>query len=436
MCYGCNTGACSCGFEKQLNTAFTVGCGPPSPTPTVTPTFSVSPTRTISQSPTFTRTLTTTLTYSYTSTQTLTYSYTLTRTVTPTFSVSPTFTQTPWPAATTGEVKDLVVPSCGVPGSTITITFDVRAAAFQISYFKVAFSYDATPDASDNWVVANNQYYAGGGLAAPLNDCTTVASQQAQGGSGVPWYPQSFTLTVPPSTSGPFRVIVINNNGWYSGCMGNTQVASAPLSLSCGSPTNTPIVSNTASPTITRTWTVSPTPTFTRTLTYSYTVSPTISNSPTASPVLTATPSRTATPVYSPTISPTFSVTPPYTATQTPTPISIPMSKSSSVSSASLGDTLTYCITWVNNTGGATNVVVWDTVPLAMTYTGYSIDGVSGAAGGSYSPRLVIWDLGSKAASASGTVCFWGVISGYPWMPGVEYGQWLALYIREEDLLP
>ncbi len=417
MCGSCSGGAC-CAAQDTLTVAFASGCGTPTFTRTVTPNY--TPTHTPTRTPTFTPTAT------RTSTPTPTFSHT--RTITNTFTVSPTFTQTPWPPATTGEIKALVVPTCAVPGSNITVSFDVRAAAWQTSYFKVAFSYDTTPDASDNWVVANGQYYSGGGLGAPLNDCTTVASQQGQGGDATVWYPQSFTLTVPPSTSAPIYVIVINNSGYDADCSSHDTEVSALLPLTCGSPTHTPVVSATPSWTRSPTLTRSPTPSATRTHTPTRSPTPTHTRTITSGPTPTITVTFSVSPTF--TISPTFTASPPTTPTQTTTPIGVPMAKTINVASATIGDTITYCISWQNNTGGSTNVVIWDTLPMAMTYLGADNSGT-------YAPRLVTWDLGSRANGASGSVCFWAVIAGYPWLPGADAATNLAFRsAREEDVIP
>lgn len=176
-------------------------------------------------------------------------------------------------------------------------------------------------------------------------------------------------------------------------------------------PSNTPNYSPTPTPTRTVTPSVSPTrtPTRTSTRTPTYTVTPTITRT------------HTHTPVYSPT------PTPPYTATRTPTPQAVPMTKSVNAASASIGDTISYCISWQNNSGGAYTVVIWDTLPLPLTFIGADN-------GGTYSPRLVVWNLGSRPNGASGTVCVGAVVTGYPWLPGFQAEPWLAaLACREAE---
>lgn len=188
-------------------------------------------------------------------------------------------------------------------------------------------------------------------------------------------------------------------------------------------PTNTPYQSPTITPTRTRTPSNTPfySPTFTRTytLTYTRTLTPTPTRSFTASPIVSA----TNTPIAS--------------ATTTLTPQAVPMTKSINVGSASIGDTITYCISWTNQSGGSTAISVWDTVPIVMAYL--SCWAQSGALTGcSYNPRVVLFNIGASVANgASGTVCFNAVITGYPWLPGADLSANLAWWQgRDDELLP
>jgi uncharacterized repeat protein (TIGR01451 family) len=129
-------------------------------------------------------------------------------------------------------------------------------------------------------------------------------------------------------------------------------------------------------------------------------------NSPTVSP----TPSPTGTPTRTPTNtpSPTASVT----ATPTPTPSVTPqmaLTKTSNVMTATIGDTITFCINWENDSGATNTINVWDSVPSTLSYM--SCSNACSQSGG-----VVSWSF-STGAHTSGTVCFWGTVNGYPWWP-------------------
>ena len=85
----------------------------------------------------------------------------------------------------------------------------------------------------------------------------------------------------------------------------------------------------------------------------------------------------------------------------------ITLTKSSNVTTIAVGETLTYCLAWSNGDNTANPIVIWDTVPSVMNYQGCNT-------GCTFSGGLVNWNLGSQAAFSSGSVCFWGVITGVP----------------------
>jgi uncharacterized repeat protein (TIGR01451 family) len=140
----------------------------------------------------------------------------------------------------------------------------------------------------------------------------------------------------------------------------------------------------------------------------------------TFTPTYTITNTYTVTSTYTPTVTMTV------TMTQTPSPI-IPqftLSKAESETTANIGDTVTYTITY-NNTGliDLTNLDVWDTVPAQLT----DITTIS-PAGGNYSAAtgLVSWVLADVPVSGSGTMVFSGVVSNNvnngQVMPNTAYG--------------
>jgi uncharacterized repeat protein (TIGR01451 family) len=137
--------------------------------------------------------------------------------------------------------------------------------------------------------------------------------------------------------------------------------------------------------------------------------SPTPSASPTASP--SATPSQTGTRTSTATPSPS----------PTPTPSMTPqmaLTKTSSVLTATIGDTITFCIQWQNDSSATNTINVWDTVPTALAYA--SCSNACAQSGG-----VVSWSFSALAHSA-GNVCFWGVVAGYP----------LGPLTREEAAMP
>jgi uncharacterized repeat protein (TIGR01451 family) len=76
------------------------------------------------------------------------------------------------------------------------------------------------------------------------------------------------------------------------------------------------------------------------------------------------------------------------------------------------GETVTYCFAWSNTGTAAVNVTIRDTVPNILTYVGSSV------APTSVIGQMYTWDLGVQAANSSGSVCWYGVISAYPSLPG------------------
>lgn len=96
----------------------------------------------------------------------------------------------------------------------------------------------------------------------------------------------------------------------------------------------------------------------------------------------------------------------------TPTP-GMQLTKTADKPQATLGDTITYTINWVNDSSAARTMTIWDTVPANLTYVGCNAPvGSCSQSGG-----LVTWSLGSQGAGASGSVTFWATVSSYPWLP-------------------
>jgi uncharacterized repeat protein (TIGR01451 family) len=105
-------------------------------------------------------------------------------------------------------------------------------------------------------------------------------------------------------------------------------------------------------------------------------------------------------------------VTPTPTPTLTPSPSPTPtprmaLTKTVDRARAVVGDTITYCLHWSNDSSSAQPIVLWDTLHPVLSYVGAD---PAPAVSGSY----LRWDLGAVAAGASGQICFWARITGYP----------------------
>jgi uncharacterized repeat protein (TIGR01451 family) len=100
-----------------------------------------------------------------------------------------------------------------------------------------------------------------------------------------------------------------------------------------------------------------------------------------------------------------MSVQPLPTPTITPGPSDL--IKSASAAVVMIGDTLTFCLEWNNASLQTLPMMVWDTVPTGMTYSGCDTSCTENAG-------LVNWSLGSQGPGTGGTVCFWGVVTGAP----------------------
>lgn len=119
---------------------------------------------------------------------------------------------------------------------------------------------------------------------------------------------------------------------------------------------------------------------------------------------LACTPTPTYTPSYTFTASPTVSPT----VSQTVTP-RMGLTKTSNLATASIGDTLTFCLQWSNDASATTPINIWDSVSTYVTYLGCSNTCTKTA-------QTVAWTF-NAASGASGSVCFWGTVNGYPWWP-------------------
>jgi len=186
----------------------------------------------------------------------------------------------------------------------------------------------------------------------------------------------------------------------------STTSNSVTTTVSCASPTTTSTVSPSPSPSPRNTPSNTPTMNASPSATASATPSGTSSTSPTASRTATVSPSSSPTCTQSPLPSASNSRTPSPVPSATATP-AMALVKSASASVATLGDTITFCMAWSNDSSASQPIAVWDTVSPYLTYLGCSN-------GCGYGAPVVSWNLGSQASHSTGTLCFWARVTGYP----------------------
>lgn len=337
-------------------------------------------------------------------------------------------------------------PSCYTAGSPISITFYALPDANHGTYGDIQFSTTAA-SAWSNWDV----FDSAGVHNPPITNTGHVGGIIAPSTGSPVWLTVTVTTTVPPAFTGTLYVIVNGRDDSFQIYNWGSDTPSVQLIVpvsACppGTLTNTPTPTNSPTITVTSTITITPTisstysasPTYSDTPTASpsfsssptYSASPTMSNTPTpsctntpsplASATDTATITRTFTATRTPTgtftVTPTSSQTPTCTVTPSPSTTSTPLmvlGKSSNKASVTFGDTITFCINYLNDSANTVNLTVWDTVPASLTFAGAD-------SGGSYSPPLVVWTLSNVASNGSGQVCFWGKVTAYPLLPGLQ----------------
>lgn len=102
---------------------------------------------------------------------------------------------------------------------------------------------------------------------------------------------------------------------------------------------------------------------------------------------------------------PTPTASPSATPSPTPTP-AMALVKTVNVAQATIGDTITYCLAWSNGSNSTVPYRIWDSVPSVISYQGCSL-------GCAVSAGVVSWNFSANAGT-SGSLCFWGTVSGYP----------------------
>ncbi len=75
------------------------------------------------------------------------------------------------------------------------------------------------------------------------------------------------------------------------------------------------------------------------------------------------------------------------------------------------GETVTYCFAWSNTGTASVDVAIYDTLPSVLHYL--SSDTPPTSVTGNY----LLWNLGTKAANTSGSVCVYANIIAYPSLP-------------------
>jgi uncharacterized repeat protein (TIGR01451 family) len=80
--------------------------------------------------------------------------------------------------------------------------------------------------------------------------------------------------------------------------------------------------------------------------------------------------------------------------------------KSASVSQASVGDTITFCVAWTNDSSAAMTRTFYDLLVPELTWLG-------GQSGCTASGQLVTCSF-PAAAGAGGSKCFWAQVNSAP----------------------
>jgi hypothetical protein len=259
------TEGCSCLSTDTYFNIQLINCPTPTPTPTNTVTPTVTPTMTSTPTPTMTQTPTNTVTSTSTPTNTVTSTSTPTptNTETPTQTPTNTSTTTPTPSVTSSPLPPIIgyFQDC----CDETIKFKVGSL---VQSLNIGESYYVVTDGYSGCTIAINE--------------TLVSVQYLE-------------------------TLVLSQEG-------NCETCNVKYSKVCPTPTPTPTPTNTETPTPTPTPTETPTQTPTNTETPTQTPTPTITETPTQTP----TPTNTETPTQTPTNTLTSTPTPTMTPTTSP----------------------------------------------------------------------------------------------------------------------
>lgn len=307
-------------------------------TPTVTPTPSVTNTRTPTQTvtstntptPSVTSTQTPTITPSITPTNTLTPSITSTGTVTPTptltqtpsITASPSLTPSPTPTVTPTNTATQTQTPSKTPTQTPTITSTTTTTPTQTqtpSITPTNFTGSIltsptptpTPTVTPSPSITPTQTQTSTPTQTPTNTVTPTNTPSITPTNTPSITPSSTITSTPTPTLTPTNTLT---------------PSITPTNTPSITPTNTPSITPTNTPTTTQTQTPTTTTTPSNTPTQTQTQTPSITptNTQTPTPSITASPTPTVTPTRTPTNTP--SNTPPVTPTSTPpvTPTNTP----------------------------------------------------------------------------------------------------------------
>lgn len=118
---------------------------------------------------------------------------------------------------------------------------------------------------------------------------------------------------------------------------------------------------------------------------------------------------------------------PPPTPTPTNTPVPN-LTKSANKTTANVGDTITFSITYQNTSGmTANNVYIWDTIPTPYVSVLQILNG------GTQNGNLIVWNVGNISNGSSVTVRWIGVINASPFLPFFE--KEIFAYIEKNNLM-
>ena len=121
------------------------------------------------------------------------------------------------PAQAAAEIQNLdISPDPVAPGQTVTVTFQGRVTtAWQIFYYAIAFSSDATPTWEDDWVVEEDGIYDSSmpGISHHVNGGRAGYSQ---GSDPNTWYDYSLEIRVPSDYNGDYYVILIAGQNYVN----------------------------------------------------------------------------------------------------------------------------------------------------------------------------------------------------------------------------
>ena len=277
-----------------------IGCGSPTPTPSLSATPSLTPSLTPTLSLTPTVSITSTVTPTMTITPTSSVSITPTITPSPTLSITPTSTISQTPTIT--PTVSITPSNSTTPGSTTTPTPTVSPSVSTSTSPSITPSNTTTP----------------GGTTTPTPTVTPSITTSSTptltpSNSATPGSTTTPTPTVTPSITTSSTPTLTPSNSATPGSTVSVTPTLTPTSSITATVTLTPTSSLTATPSLTPTSSITATPSLT----------PTVTLTPTSS--ITATPSLTPTSSLTPTVTltPTSSLTPTVTPSVTVTPSTV-----------------------------------------------------------------------------------------------------------------